>query len=222
MAASTFAELQDRAQEMIRKGLEGSIFVLRYSDSTWATDKIETLVDTDGKLEIPEGYDDVGFITKDQGAQWTRDIETSDVMSLGATEPTRRDTVSDVAGLQFTMQESKATVIDLYEGINLSDVEQDANGNVSYDRPDRPASTYWRVLALFKDGEGTDAIYFARFMPRVQITDRGEQSWNEEDEVQYPVTMTAFVDSDAGTSVRNLWAGPAAFMTKMGFETSGT
>lgn len=210
----SFSDLQNHFDELIRKGLEGSIFAKRLAD---ADSPIEKLKDASGLLALPPGYEDVGNLTKDQGAQWTRNIDSSETMSLGKSEPTRRDITSDVTGLQFTMQESRKSVFELYDGIDLSGVTQDANGNVSWDKADRPASIYYRMFALFKDGDGADAIYFAKWLPRAQVVDRGEQSWNEQNEIQYPVTITAYNDRSVGTSMRTLWAGPAAKMTAMGF-----
>jgi len=212
----TFSDLRSADQSLIRKGLEGAVFVKRSEPSDT---EIVALKDATGLLAVPPGYEDLGWITKDQGVSWTRDVETSDVTSLGAAEPTRRDIVSDVSGLQFTAQESKASVIGLYEGLDLSAAVQDADGNVSYDKPDRPASIYYRVLVLFKDGDGVDAVYFAKWLPRAQVTDRGEAAWNEDSELQYPFTLTSFVDATFGTSMRNMWAGPAATLTAMGFPT---
>jgi hypothetical protein len=210
----SFAELQNHFDDLIRKGLEGSVFAKRYAE---ADPEIAKLKDATGLLAIPPGYVDVGNLTKDQGVNWTRDIESSDTNSLGKSEPTRRDITSDVTGLQFTMQESKRVVFELYDGIDLTAVKQDANGNVSWDKADRPASIKYRMFALFKDGDGADAIYFAKWLPRAEVTDRGEQSWNEDGEVQYPVTITAYNDKTVGTSMRTLWAGPATKMTAMGF-----
>lgn len=213
----SFADLQEHFDDLIRKGLEGSVFAKRSVDSD---PEITALKDATGLLALPTGYTDVGNLTKDQGVAWTRDISTSDTTSLGKSEPTRRDVVSDVSGLQFTMQESRKAVFELYEGIDLTDVTQDANGNVSWDKADRPANIYYRMFALFKDGDGADAIYFAKWLPRAQVMERGEQSWNENNEIQYPVTITAYVDSTVGTSMRTLWAGPAAKMTAMGFPVT--
>lgn len=215
---ATLAELQKQADELIRKGLEGSVFVAPYSENT----EITELMDADGGLiALPEGYEDVGLITKDQGVSWSREVETADVESLGRAEPTRRDVTSDVTGLEFTMQEMKALTLELYEGVSLADAVAEAAGthsNVTFDKPDRPASIYYRALALFKDGEGADAFYFAKWLPRVQVTDRSEQSWNEGDEVQFGVTVTAFNDSDFGTAVRTLLGVPASMVEKMGFS----
>jgi hypothetical protein len=210
----SFADLQEFDDALIRKGLQGSIFVKPWVDGDT---EITALTDATGLLAIPTGYTDVGRITKDQGATWTRDVETADVTSLGATQPTRRDITADVRGLQFTMQESKRQVFELYEGQDLSGVTYDANGNVSWDTPDRPANIYYRVLALFKDGDGADARYFAKWLPRVQVTDRGEQVWNEESEIQYSVTLTGFVDAAFGTALRNLRASSTANMAAEGF-----
>ena len=213
----TFNDLQEHFTEQIRKGLEGSFFVKRYEDADTA---IVALKDATGLLAIPTGYTDVGVLTKDQGLTWTRDISTNDTTSLGYAEPTRRDITSDVTGLQFTMQESKRQAFELHEGLDLSAVEQDANGNVYWDKPSRPASIFYRGLALFKDGDGADALYFGKWLPRFQITDRREQAWREEVEVQYGVTATAYVDQAIGTAVRSLWAGPAAKLTQMGFSAA--
>lgn len=209
----TFDSLQNHADTLIRKGLQGSIFVA----PTSVTDEIATLKDATGLLALPAGYTDVGRITKDQGASWTRAVETSDVTSLGSATPTRTDIVSVTSGLSFTMQESKRQVFELHNGQDLSAVTYDANGNVSFDAPDRPADLYYRVLALFKDGEGADAVYFAKWLPRAKVTDTGEQSWNESNEIQYPVTLRAFVDDSVGTAVRTLWAGSPERLTAMGF-----
>lgn len=215
----TFAELQDRAQALIRKGLEGSVFVKRHDP---ADAEITTLGDASGLLALPPGYADLGHLTKDQGLNWTRDIETSDVMSLGSVEPTRRDITSDVSGLQVTAQETKAVTLGLYEGLDLSGTTHDALGNVAIDKPDRPATIYYRVLGLMKDGDGADAIYIAKWLPRAAVTDRGEQAWNEENEIQYAFTFNAFVDPTVGSSQRLIiWSPTAAHVTDMGFAAAG-
>src|SRR5690625_2003989 len=124
----TFASLQKQADELIRKGLEGSVFVAPYSEDT----EITELMDEEGGLTaLPAGYEDVGLITKDQGVSWSRDINTEDVESLGRSEPTRRDITSDVSGLEFPMQETKALTLELYEGVSLADVVAVAAGTHS-------------------------------------------------------------------------------------------
>lgn len=214
-------ELQQHYQSLIRKGLQGSLFVAPYS----VDDEITALWDEDGLIPPPTGYVDVGLITKDQGLSWSRDVTTEDVESLGYAEPTRRDTVSDVTGLQCTMQETKAKTLELYEGVDLSDIVAAQVGdyaNITFDKPDLPASTYYRGFALFKDGQGADAFYFASWLPRMQVTDRSEQAWNQGTEVQYGVTFTGFNDEEFGTAKRTLLAVPASRVEDMGFSLSGS
>lgn len=213
---NTMESLRTRSDRLIRKGLDGGIFVKRFIEGD---DEVESIFDAEG-LILPEDYIDVGHLTKDQGVAWSREIDTSDVDSLGIAEPTRRDITSDVTGLEFTMQESKAQVIELYEGIDLSAVAATAAGDSHstfyYDKADRPATIYYRAFVLFKDGEGDEAFYFAKWLPKCQVTDRSEQTWNEEEELQYGVTMTAFNDAEFGTAVRSLWAVPTARVADMG------
>ena len=135
---ATWSSLNVRNGANIRKGLDGIILRAPMSEAT----EITALKDNSGLLALPAGYKAVGYITKDQGAEWSRDINTSDVESLGAAEPTRRDVLTDVRGLQFTAQESNAIVMGLYDGVDLSAKTQAANGNVTWDAPDRPANTY--------------------------------------------------------------------------------
>ena len=73
---------------------------------------------------------------------------------------------------------------------------------MSWDKPDRPADLYYRVLALFKDGEGADAFYFAKWLPACA----GHRPWRADvergDRAPVPgVTLTAFVDAAVGTAV---------------------
>jgi len=213
----SFSDLQNHVDSLIRKGATGSVFVKRHESSDA---EIAALKDATGLLALPTGYTDVGNITKDQGVSWTREVETSDVMSLGSASPTRTDIVSVTSGMSFTMQESKRQAFELHEGVDLSTVTYDVNGNISWDAPDLPADTYYRVLALFKDGEGADAVYLAKWLPRAKVIDTGEQSWNQQNEIQRPVTLRAFVDDTAGTAVRNLWAGSTARLTAMGFDAA--
>lgn len=210
-------DLQNHFQELIRKGLEGSFFVKR---SEADDEPIDALKGPSGLLELPPGYFDVGILTKDQGLNWTREVSTSDTAGLGYGEPVRRDITTDISGLQFTALESKRQIFEMYEGLDLSAVRQDQYGNVSWDKPDRPANPYYRGLALFKDGDGADALYFGKWGPRFQITERGEQAWREEVELQYSMTANFYVDSNFGTSLRSLWAGPPAVLTKMGFPAA--
>lgn len=215
---ATWTEARGHKGSNIRKILEMAIFVKPVATGDTAITKVWT--GNTGQLVIPAGYLPVGMTTKDDGVTWTRDQESSDVTSYGYAEPVRRDIVSDVSGLAFTMQESKKTTMELFHGLDLSTVTTDTalnGGSFYFDKASRPAQRRYRVLALGKDGDGPDAIYLARWLPNAQITENGEQSWSEGDEIKYPATFTAYTDSTFGTSLREIWGGPGLKHADMGF-----
>jgi hypothetical protein len=217
------ADLQNRQNELIRKALDGSVFIAPTTAADIAAITTYTAATTTEpeKIELaalPADYKDAGYITKDDGVSWSVDVDTSDTTSMGAAEPTRRDIVSKVTGMGFTMQETNKRTLELYHGRSIG--AADANsGEVTFDDPSRPATVHYKVLSLHKDGEGADAIYIARFLPRCSVTDISEQTWSESDEIRYGVTLTAYTDSTLGTSVRHFFGGPGwkALLTKMGF-----
>lgn len=210
----TFTEAKGHKGSNIRKILEMAIFAKPVLDADTAIDKIWTAT---AGLNVPAGYLPVGMITKDDGASWTRDQESSDVTSYGYAEPVRRDILSDVTGLSFTMQESKKLTMEMFHGLDLSAITTDADGNFYFDKASRPAQRKYRILAIGKDGDGPDAIYQARWLPNAQITENGEQAWSEGDEIKYPATLTAYNDEKFGTSFREIWGGPGLDHAAMGF-----
>ena len=212
---ATFTEAKGHKGSNIRKILEMAIFVKPVDDADVAITQVFAAATG---LTIPAGYIPVGMVTKDDGASWSRDQESSDVTSYGYAEPVRRDILSDVTGLSFTMQESKKTTMELFHGLDLSAITTDAEGNFFFDKASRPAQRKYRVLALGKDGDGPDAIYQARWLPNAQITENGEQAWSEGDEVKYPASFTAYNDEKFGTSFREIWGGPGLDHVGMGFQ----
>lgn len=215
MAVKTFKELKDHKGSNIRKILEMAIFVKPREDADTEITQIWTVADG---LMVPPGYMSVGLTTKDDGATWPRDQETSEVTSHGYGEATRRDIVGDASGLAFTMQESKRIAMELHHGLDLSTIPTDADGNFFFDKAARPVSKHYRVLGIGKDGDGPDAIYIARWLPDAQITENGEQAWSEGDEVKYPATFSAYTDEVVGTSLREIWGGPGLNHEAMGFQ----
>lgn len=210
---ASFAEVKGHDRKNIRKVLEMSIFAKPYVEGD---DEITHVWDGSG-LVVPTGYVPVGLTTKDDGATWTRDQESSDVTSHGYAEPTRRDIISDVSGVSFIMQETKRQSLEMYHHRSLEHVTPDEHGNIVIDRAARPQTMHWRLLALGKDGFGSDAIYVARWLPNAQVTENADQSWSEGEEVRYPATLTAYQDDEFGTAFREIWGGPGLDHEAMGF-----
>lgn len=220
MTATTFDALREAQTALIRKALAGALFLapmsstLPVSLTTGASSALNTL---------PVGYEDLGLISKENSLSWSRDIETNETTSWGFSDPTRRDIVSDVSGLAFTAQETKLKTLELYNNVDLSAVTPDATtGEVQFAQPTRPSTKYYRAFAIGVDGDGTDAIFVARSMPRAMVSERGEQVWSDGNEIAYQMTLTATPDTTAGYSIRHYFGGPGwkALLAAMGFPTS--
>ena len=186
---------EDRASkqiELIRKALAGSVFV---ADMTTALPASLTTGAEAELAALPDGYTDLGWMSKEDGATWSRESEVSEVTSWGSFEPTRRDINQDVTGLQVTAQETKLKTLELYNSVDLSAVAPDSvTGEVAFSQPTQPAPRYYRVLAIAVDGVGSDAIYLGRLLQRANITERGEQVWSDGDDpiaYQSPGTSTS-------------------------------
>lgn len=218
MAGSAYDDIQQKNAALIFKALQGSVFVAPAS-----ADPITGLTDPGDRLlaPLPDGYEDAGWIS-DDGAQFGREVETSDVTGWGGVEPLRSDVTSDVTTLAFSMLETRKTSIGLYTGADMDTAVPDAtSGELSIEKPARPGFRYYRVLALAVDQTDDGEYYVARFLPRARVTDYDEQTFQSSDDapVTWSVTMTGYEDPALGYSERYLFGGPgwAARLAAMGF-----
>lgn len=214
---SDLTALQNRQQTLIRKALNGSVWLAPYSATT-----ITTLTSGAGATPtaLPTGFVDAGYITKDDGVQFSRDVDTSDTMSWGSFEPTRRDINQDIDTVKWTMQETKRLSLELYYSVDLSAASPTATtGEIAFSKAGSAAPIYRRFVAITQDGVGADAIYMARYHPRLEITAFEDLSWTDGDETQYGVTGTALRDPSLGYSTRLMFGGPGwqTLLVAMGF-----
>lgn len=202
----TFTSMQTRNEGFIVRALNGSVFI---AASAIAVPTAFSSTTTADPVALITGYKDVGYINEENGLSWSRDTSASEVRSWGSGPPTRRDITSDQTGLQFSMQETKKTVLELYHGQDLSGVTPDATtGEITFNRPTAPQPRYFRLIAITADGAGTDAVYIARVLPRATVTEVGEQAWTVEGALEYQVTVSAFTDPVLGYAYREVLFGP--------------
>ena len=222
MAGVSYDDLQQRNAALIFKALQGSVFVAPHT-----ADAITTLTDTDKLLKaLPTGYEDVGW-TSDDGAQFSRDVNTSDVTGWGSVEPLRSDVTQDTTTLQMECLETRKTTIGLYTGADMDAVTPDpTTGEVGIAKPDRPAFRYYRTLAVAVDLTDDGEYYIARFLPRSRVTDFDDQSMQSSDDtpLTWPVTMTGYLDPTLGYSEKYFFGGPgwATRLAAMGFEAAAS
>ncbi len=201
------AALADHKSELIRKALEGSIFIAPFSATPIST----MTTGAGGALAaLPTGYKDVGFVEKSNAVTWSRSVNTQEVMVWGDIFPARRDITKDDSQLKFTMLETKKQAMELYYGIDLTSTTADATTKeVSFEQPSRPDTKFWRVFGLFQDGAGSDTIYVGRFYPRASVVDMSDQKWSDDsDPVAWDVAMSAVTDTDLGYPVKHYFGGP--------------
>ena len=219
MAGSSYDALQTKKNQLIRKALNGSVFVAPTSSTaiTALTDSTDKLLKT-----LPTGYVDLGWLS-DDGAQFARDTDTSDVTSWGSTEPTRSDVTKDQTTLQVACQETRLETIGLYMGVDMSGVTPDAtSGEVSVAKPTTPKSRYYRVLSIAVDNTDDGEIYIGRFLPNAKVTEFDDQQQSSgDDPIMWSVTFGAFIDSALGFSEKVFFGGPgwSALLTDMGFSS---
>lgn len=219
----SYEALKNKQTELIRKALEGSVFVSPPDADPIADLTVVTGVDPNEVIDLvalPTDWDDLGWLSN-EGAQFSRDVGQSEVTSWGSVTPTRTDVTSDVSTLTVVTQETKLLTIGMATGADLAGVLADADtGEVSIAKPARPRSRHWRVLALAVDLGDAGEIFIGRFLPRAKVTNYAEQSFGGGDEpITWGVTLTGEEDSALGYSERWLFGGPGwnALVTAMGF-----
>ena len=202
----TFTDLKGHNDALIRKMLEMAIFIAPWP----AAPALTTVTNTAGtQLTIPDSYKSVGMIGKDDGASWTPSIDINEVGAYGYGTAVRRDATSRTLELGFTMLEAKRAVWELYYGIDLTGKTVPlAKNEFFFDQPASPGTSYFRVLAVGKDGQGANTLYHAEYLPKAILTDVEAINWSDGDPLSYGVTLSADVDTTYGTSQRSFWGGP--------------
>ncbi len=224
----SYEALKNKQTELIRKALDGSVFIAditadpiadltTYTAAVTGPPAVPATIDL---TELPDDWDDLGWLTSD-GAQFSRDVSSSEVTSWGSVTPTRTDVTADTSTLTVVAQETKLLTIGLATGADLSAITPDTDsGEVVIHKPSRPKSRHYRVLSLAVDQGDGGEIYIARFLPRAKVSGYAEQSFGGgDDPVTWGVTLTGEEDSDLGYS--ESWhfggAGWKALLTDMGF-----
>lgn len=216
---ATFEDLREAKGALIRKALGGFIVV-----APMDVEVPDKFVDVDGGLIDLKalGYQKLGWLTKGDGINFSRDVEQQETESFGALEPTRIDFTKDVTSAAFRCQETNKQVLEMYYNLDLSDVTADANNEFSFENEAQPSTIYRRMIYIAKDGNGDDAKYIIKTMPKAIVSEVQEQAWSSESELSYGLTVKATSDDDLGFSVRHSFGGPGfgALLADMGFAAA--
>lgn len=198
--------LQSLQNDLIRKTLNGSVFIAPYSAAT--VDEA-TLFDTaTGELKtLPTGFKDLGYLT-DAGASFNRSVTNSDVTSWQSLTPTRSDLTADTTTLQVICQETNLQTLGLYTGAADTALNPaTANGVVRVDKPARPTGLEYRVLSIAVDETSEGEVVLCRYLPKAKPTAFGKQDFAKANEIQYDVTFTGYVDDVLGSPESFIFGG---------------
>lgn len=215
-----FNSLRGAQAKLIRKALGGLILVA--PEDAEVPEKIFTGPNTFADFAAL-GYKPLGWLTKGDGINFTRETEQAEVESFGAQEPTRIDFTKDVTSAAFKCQETNRQVLEMYHGVDLEGVTVDSKtGEFAFSNPDVPEAIYRRLIYIAKDGNGDDAKYIIKVMPRGIVSEVQEQAWSSESELASGLTVKATKDDVLGYSVRNIFGGTGflKLAEDMGFELS--
>lgn len=229
--AGDYEALKNKQTELIRKALDGSVFL---SSDLTAAGAIDTLTEWVAAVvgppaipahvelkALPVSYEDLGWLDT-AGAQFSRDVASSEINSWGSVSPTRTDVTSDTTTLSVTAQETKLLTIGMATGADVSALEAAfQTGEVGISKPTRAKGRHYRALSLAVDQGDAGEIYLGRFLPRAKVTGYSEQSFGGGDEpITWGVTMTGEEDSDLGYSERWFFGGPGwlALLDEMGID----
>lgn len=214
---AVFADIKVEDNRLIRKALDATAVVASYTAAAIASPFTGT---TSALAALPTGYSDLGWLS-DDGISLGREIELSEINSLGSVEPTRIDTRRVSKTLTCMAQETKKLTRALYYGMNLgATITPNAGGVVEFNEPDQPVPNYVRLVAYLKDENENGEIYIVRSYPRARVTPNGEQTWSDGDAaLMYPLLFTATKDPVLGYSVKEWQGGPGStgLNTAMGY-----
>lgn len=215
---SDFATEQDWNADLIRKDLQGSVFIA--DDGAVAMTRTNMLMSGGALAVLPAAYEDLGHTTE-AGVQFARNIETSPIKSWGRVEPSREDVRTDITTMHVVLQETKLRTLELYSGADLAALTPDANGGIEFTKPTVLAQRRYRLFELCVDVDADgDEIYMARFLPKAGVTARADQTHANDDTGRvYDVTFTGYMDETLGYSEKFIYGGPGWIprLVAMGF-----
>lgn len=209
-----FADIDERNNANVRKGLRAAVFVAPMSEAA-----LTSIMDSAGDLAaLPANWSALGWNTED-GLTWPRETEVSEIYGHGSPEPLRSDIRRSTKRFTVVTMETTLTALEQYLGFSLSAVTTSLTDKEStFDEPELPVYPYQRVIAIAKDENDAGEYYMARMFPRARITEVGEETWQDGDTpAQRSLTYTGFFDEDAGTSSRWFLAGPGRDAVAEGF-----
>lgn len=210
--------LKAAKQNTLLRPLDAAIFL-----APWYTAHPTSFTDAVAVLQtLPEAYDPVGLISKSDGINFARNVETSVLDSYGELEPTRMDVTGDSTTLSFTPQQTTKLTLQLTNNVDLSAAKATkGSGEVFFAQSTSPKITYYSAIVIGKDGPDDEPIFAFKVMPKIAVSKYEGETWNKDAAMtSQKLTMTAFKDQTAGFAVGHGFGGKGwlKILADVGFE----
>ena len=198
MVATTLTALKAAKDSLILKPLDAAIFLAPHFTAHPAA-----FTDASSVLQsLPTDYKPVGLISKKDGINFARNVETSSIESFGELEATRMDITSDSTTMAFTPHQTSKLTLELTTNADLSALEATAgSGEVFFAQPSAPQIRYYSAIVIGKDGSDAEPIYIFKVLPKVAVSKYDGETWDKDSALAQKLTMNAFRDSTAGFAV---------------------
>lgn len=203
---ATWADFVTTAKNrnLIRKSLDAAVLL----DTTSTAVPEEFFSPTDGSLTIPATAKKLGWHSED-GLQWAREVENSEIPAHGSVDPVRTDVVRVNNTLQVTALETNIVTIGLDLGMWL-DPSIATKYGVGVAEATRPKSLEFRTIALSVDDTAFGDFYSVKVFSIAKVDSTEPGAWAGGDAVQsHGYTIKAQgADPTAGYSVKHYFGGP--------------
>lgn len=183
--------------DVTRRNLMFAPRQLRVIQYPYDTDLIEMVHDpVTGALDLPEDGQVVGLHDKQQGGRLANAVTINDIRSHGEGGPTRQLPTQRDLSIGLTPQETTKQNLENWLGTDLSGVEYDESGGITFGVEQLPDIILSRTVLLGKDKWNGLPWYIAWIGNRTNISERSETQLTDAEVATYPYTIN-FQGEDA-------------------------
>lgn len=163
---------------------------------------------TDGSLDVPVAYKSLGHFEKKAGVGIGNEFDSKDIEAYGEPEPIRIIKNKRTTSFEVSLFENSLDVLGIVWTDDFSDVTPSEFGGVVLPAPKQPKNIFYRCILLGLDDRNDREVWVYWLLPKVQLDKVDNQTLNDDNVIEYKVTMKAFKDPVLGYSVAQGFAGP--------------
>lgn len=176
--------------DLTRRALMFASRKLRVVQWDYSIPLIESVHDPlTGVLELPDDGTPIGLLDDQQAARLANTININDIRSHGEGGPTRQIPSERDINIGITPQETNRANLENWWGVDLSSVEPDASGAITFGVDSMPDVFLKRTVVYAKDTYQGLPWCMAFIGNRTNISARNEQSHNDDTVPGYPYTI---------------------------------